>query len=136
MSYQIKFRGRDIPDITIDNVKGERLWEMWFAGNQKDTPVDAGNNQAFLVGDIKRISKVPDPVIQIPNFDQLALDRGKKCVGTYSIQREINQIIKSTYPKNWAKRISDRATRDKVRDKLKSMPGVLWCDYKTGECGC
>lgn len=133
MSYQIAFRGPDVPSIQVDNNRGEKVKALWFDG-KKDTPIDIDGN-AYLVGDIKRITKTPDA----PLIDPFGLDRqlaaGPKCRGTFSIQREINNIIKSE-GKGWAKKIRDMKYREGIRKKLRSQKGVLWCDNRVEECAC
>lgn len=129
MSYQISFKGFNTPSITVSDDRGKKVKDLWFGG-QKNTPIDIDGN-AYLVGDIKRIEHVADP-----QPSRLALPEPDKCKGQFSIQREINNLIKDQYPKDWAKRIQSTKFREEIRKKLREQPGVLWCDYKANECVC
>jgi len=144
MSYEVKFRTRDQASVTIDNEKGEKLKALWFDENQRNTPVEIAGN-AYVIGDIKSITFTADPKIELPDFDQTALLEGKKCKAQYSINREILSMMKglggkvSEYnPKGkpWPKLATDPKWWQSMRDKLHAMPGVAWCDNKTGECAC
>jgi phage-related protein len=57
-----------------------------------------------------------------------------KCQGQYSIQAEINRIIKDSSP-DWAKKIQDLKYREAVRQKLRKT-NTDWCDYKSKTCAC
>lgn len=70
------------------------------------------------------------------NQKALAATTKPRCRAQYSIQSEINDIIKSDFPDDWAKRIQSKKFREAVRTKLRSQPGVLWCDSKANECAC
>jgi fructose-specific phosphotransferase system component IIB len=90
-----------------------------------------------MSGQIQKITKNKLTQADLPATPvdhQLPL--GKKCQGKFSIQREINQIIKHDYPKEWAKKVCDKSAREKIRRQLRSQSEVLWCDAKVGECAC
>jgi len=133
MSYQINFRSRDIPAINVTTERGEKIKDLWFDG-KKDTPIDI-DGDAYLVGDIKAIFQIPNPITYAPNFDSPVLPSGSVCKGQYSIQKDINQIIKDE-GQGWAKNIQDKTYRDKIRLQLRTLPGVKWCDHYAGECAC
>lgn len=59
-----------------------------------------------------------------------------QCVGKFSIQNEINRIIKDQGGKDWAKKIQDTRYREKLRAELRRQAQVLWCDYRVKECHC
>lgn len=61
---------------------------------------------------------------------------GPKCHATNSIQKKINEVIKTNYPHDWSKRIQDLKFRESVRKRLKVKQSSRWCDYKSGECVC
>lgn len=133
MSYEVKFRTRDQASVSIDNEKGEKLKALWFDENQRNTPVEIANN-AYVIGDIKAIVHIADPPIVDPF--QTRLPEGKQCRGEFSIQNEINKVIKDEYPGKWAKKIADKPYRESIRKKLRSQKGVMWCDAKAQECAC
>lgn len=78
----------------------------------------------------------PGGIVNADIFEKPALPAGPKCRGQFSIQNEINKMIKSDYPRDWAKRIRDKKFREELRQSLRQQAGVLWCDYKTEECAC
>lgn len=59
----------------------------------------------------------------------------EKCHGQFSIQHEINNIIKNEYPGDWTKRIRSEQFREAVRAKLRQT-NITWCDFRAGECAC
>lgn len=134
MSYEIKFRSRDTPSITVSTERGARIKELWFDSENKSAPVDIDGN-AYVLGDIKSIISMPDPPSPKP-FEQGELIAGKVCTGQQSIQNEINLISKSDHPNNWAKLIRDTKWRETTRKKLREAKDVKWCDYRAGECAC
>ena len=132
MSYQVKFRSKDLPSITLDDQKGEKLKALWFNENQRNTPVEIGDD-AYLVGDIKSIVKVSAPVDYVPiTKEPLRID-SNKCHAQYSIQCEINNIARE-YP-DWAKKIRDKRWREDMRQNLWEITQE-WCDDKKGTCNC
>lgn len=57
------------------------------------------------------------------------------CRAQYSIQREINNIIRSE-GFGWGKRIRDESYREELRSSLRSQDGLEWCDYRASQCSC
>ncbi len=127
MSYQIKFKSKEIPDITLDNLKGEKLKELWFNENKRNLPVEIEGN-AYLICDIKSIIKIP----YYENYNDNQIE-DNKCRGQYSIQNEINHIAKEH--KDWAKKIQNKKWREDTRQFLWTL-SQEWCDFKKGVCNC
>lgn len=131
MSYDITFKGGD--SINVSTERGLKVKELWFNGDSK-TPIDI-DGDAYLVSDIKRIRQSADAKIQVPVFGVLA--KGKeKCRGQFSIQSEINQIIKDEHPDDWAQKIQSETFRETIRQRLLTHKGIEWCDYRKGKCAC
>lgn len=72
----------------------------------------------------------------LPNFNLRAIPSGKVCTGKFSINTEINRIAQDEGGKDWANLIRNTKWREETRQKLKSIPGTLWCDYREGSCHC
>lgn len=142
MSYDIKFKARDMLDITVSTERGEKIKALVFDG-QKDTPIDIDGDM-YLIGDIKAVVRVPDPAPPKPPV-QAALPSGPKCKGQYSIQLEIIKIANEVSNKvsddnpdglKRNKLLLSKSWKEQMRKKLRAMPGVQWCDGKAGECVC
>lgn len=131
MSYDIHLKGGDV--INVNTERGKKIWDMWFNGQDK-AKVDIDGN-GYLIGDIKRMEQAPDP----KHFDysppETQIEAGRICQGKYSIQKEINNIIRSE-GEGWPKKIQDTKYRNKIREQLRATPGVMWCDYKANGCAC
>lgn len=135
MSYAVKFRSRDLPDIIVNNVRGDKLKELWFDDDKKNTPVDIDGN-AYLVGDIKAITRtsVDAEPMGLPPEHVSILPSGKRCAAQYSIQKEINRLAQEE--PDWGTKIRDKKWRQQQYQMLRSQAGVLWCDDKAQECAC
>ena len=110
MSYQIKFKSKEIPDITINNQKGDKLKQLWFNENLRYSPVEIAGS-AYLLGDIKSIIKISD----LDDNIYKAIE-SHHCHGQYSIQNEINHIAKEL--KDWSSKIRDKKWREETRQYL------------------
>lgn len=132
MSYEVKFRTRDMPGVVVDTKRGEKLKELWFDEDKRNTPIEISGS-AYLIGDIKAITRIADPKPITIDWSQEALPSGKICNGEYSIQKEINNIAKDEG--DWGTLIRDKKWREKTRQKLLSMSDK-WCDFKTNSCAC
>lgn len=132
MSYKITFR--DKTSTTVDTSKGEKLKELMLSTRPPEN-IEI-NGELYRRTEIISVKKAIGGHDNIPNFDRPALGSGDKCKGQFSIQREINNMIKDQYPKDWAKRIGNTKFREEIRKKLRQQPGVLWCDHRANECAC
>jgi hypothetical protein len=127
----------DDKQYTVDDRNGLALMEAW-TDSDKAFPVQLGN-EAISSSAIKAITPQRLTMADMPqnrDYKPNALPSGKICRAQYSIQKEINNIAKDEGgPKGWAKLVTDKHWREETRQKLR-QPGVMWCDYKAGECAC
>lgn len=129
--FTIRFR--DKTTTVVDNKDGEALSLLLIQAKKPDYIEVNGNTvRTSEVISVKPGGEDPNPIVD--PFRQI--DEGKKCRGQFSIQNEINKIIKGEHPKDWAKKIQDTKFRETIRKQLRSQKGVLWCDYRAGECAC
>jgi len=122
--------------IGLDDDEGASLVETWEQA-KKPFVVRVGND-SFMSNEISRITKNKDDWLTSDIIERAdrQLSYGSKCRGRYSIQNQVNLIIRSDYPHDWAKKIQDKGFREQIRAALlKSQPDG-WCDYKAGTCFC
>ncbi len=132
MSYQITFKDRT--SVIVSTSRGDKVKELWF-NDKKDTPIDIDGN-AYLIGSISKVESVADSTAHNSWADEdHQLPAIKQCSSEFSIQNEINKIIRFEHPNQWAKLIQDTKYRDKLRIKLRRTSAV-WCDDRVGECAC
>lgn len=134
MSYRIVVRGR--ADITVSDARGDLLKSLKLAVNPpKNVEI---NEDMYQLSQIMSIIHIPGQE-HVPLADRQQsnlLENAKRCRGQYSIQKEINDMLKAERPDSWAKLIGDSTTRQKLYDQLRAQKGVTWCDYKKKECHC
>jgi hypothetical protein len=145
MSYSIRFRGRDMPDVEVSTERGDKLKEIWFDMNRQDDHIDIDGN-AYVVKDIKGFRRTADPIPAKPrDYSQTALTSGRICRGKYSIQKEILRIAREVGGKTsdqnpegtrWTLLIQDLDWKEMIRHQLREQSGVLWCDHRAGDCAC
>ena len=138
--FKALLRGSD--EIFLSEVEANRIGELMLTGeNNQVIKID---DTVLRVGDIRRIERdyeaeqrERDNDLRRQSFDQPLIGASKQttCQGQYSIQREVNNVIKTQYPDDWAKRIQSPEFREAVRQKLLTVTGE-WCDYKTNVCMC
>ena len=101
------------------------------------------STEGFITVEGKTVKKnaissiIPGGITELDRI--FGLDRqvssGKVCRGEKSIQREINNVIKQTYPNDWAKKIASKKGREAIRLKLLTK-NAEWCDAKERTCHC
>lgn len=134
MSYRLVIRGGN--DLTVSDERGQKLKELKLSVNPpKDIEL---NDDMYQLSQITSIIHIPgQDHVPLAERQQTNLLPGKKrCRGEFSIQKEINDMIKSDLPATWGKDIGDKTLREKYYRQLTALKGVLWCDYKKQECHC
>lgn len=133
MSYTIKLRDGDT--ATLDDNNAESLMQA-LSESKGTIMVELGDN---MVRSSQILSISKDHFTEADrNRDTRPAPQligGKECHGQFSIQREINNIIKDE-GRGWAVKIKNLHYREGIRKKLLKTTDVEWCDYKADLCAC
>lgn len=130
MTYTITFRNKTTAGV--DDQDGAALGALLMQPRKPDYVEIHGNT--VRTSEILAVTK--NQPTQADLAPGTTLPKGKRCRAQYSIQLEINRLARGEGGKAWPKLIRDKAWREVTRQKLRAIPGTLWCDAQANECHC
>lgn len=129
---KITFRGKEEP-IFVDDVKGQRVWDEWLAGNKARIVVD---NMAFIVSDIKNIVKVEKTQAELAQKptrqeDEYMAFRRKMLALSLESRAEIIRIAKLIWSSHTKKEMPDDIKNEIKKRQLayfKQHPNCIYAN--------
>ncbi len=128
----LKFK--DKTEIVLTDEKGLKVQQALIGGAEFIT-IDKEMYSRSSIDKVVEGGELPKPPSWADEARQM-IDGGQRCVGKYSIQREVNNRIREDNPNDWARLVQDKAHREQVRQEVLAEVPEGWCDYKAGKCNC
>lgn len=128
MSYNVNLK--DNRSYVLSDENGKDLQRKWMQSGKPFTALLG--EDTVLSSLIRSISKVRVTEADRVKDGQRLLEG---CIGQYSIQQQVNNIIRERHQLDWKRKIQELKYREQIRAELRSETAE-WCDYRHGDCAC